>query len=88
MKKDTTIRAFKREALSFAGGRGGGGGGGGNVVIYDRYAQHGGKWKSLNGTQGKTSVDSFRNHCVIEQKIKRKSIIVCDFCVIFCSITQ
>ena len=37
---------------------------------------------------GKKSVESFRNHCVIEQKITRKSIEACDFCVIFCSITQ
>ena len=34
------------------------------------------------------SVESFRNHCVIEQKITRKSIEACDFCAVFCSITQ
>ena len=28
---------------------------------------------------GKKSVESFRNHCVIEQKITRKSIEACDF---------
>ena len=43
----------------------------------------------LRLSQGKKSVESFRNHCVIEQKIiTQKSHASIDFRVIFCSITQ